>query len=473
MASDAQAVARLELADLRTALWNAEQTERRLIQSLEEVQKSICNMRINILERTEAFQTSYVDSIPDETLAYIFELAVGEFHELHLPGMSLLKRPEICVSRVSRRWRRVAVNYPALWSKLLLDGSTPLPMLKTYSQRRKLYDLDVKYWLPHSTWTEGYERIAGFFSEYAPYCRELEIHSMFDGALIRENLAAMYAPRLRRLVLAYMALDNISPIIIDRDMPSLHTLELHGVELATHFPVPKFRTVTTLVLLSAVEFGSVALYKMLRHFPFLDTLEISGVVCANSEPPPDDAISLQNLASLTLRITSHAIDVPLRAITSVSMSPKLRCLTLDINANLRFQQSIGMSPAPLEPLACNPQTELLTLYNYARNANIPWLAFVFPNVTTLVVKSNSSSILDELAHSYEERKGVSWPKLKTVIIEDMCHHDTVFGFLRFRKTHGCPITEIKFSRVRGAVYEQRSHSDNCWRHALPQRPYIP
>ncbi|KDQ06591.1 hypothetical protein BOTBODRAFT_246309 [Botryobasidium botryosum FD-172 SS1] len=79
-----------------------------------------------------------INSLPNETLASIFEFAAGAAWNEFLP---LQARVELTVSQVSRRWQSVALSTPRLWTRI--DGVNG-HLAPLFASRSKCLPLDIE-----------------------------------------------------------------------------------------------------------------------------------------------------------------------------------------------------------------------------------------------------------------------------------------------------------------------------------------
>jgi len=99
-----------QLIDLNAEIKKLQQTEDHLLLQLRKIHERKCNLRADYAELINSSKA--VARPPDDVLAEAFRYLVGGWRK----GLPYLVR----ASHVSRRWRRVALSNPSLWSNIQL-----------------------------------------------------------------------------------------------------------------------------------------------------------------------------------------------------------------------------------------------------------------------------------------------------------------------------------------------------------------
>jgi hypothetical protein len=123
-----------------------------LLSQLDELNDSLAHIRVCIAEIRDVNRDAITSSLPNETLAAIFEAGLALTKQPYVvswnPRSPQRSKPfEILVSSVSRRWRNVALQTPQLWTDLRINVSkfTAGDMLDLYLSRSKSCLLDIAF----------------------------------------------------------------------------------------------------------------------------------------------------------------------------------------------------------------------------------------------------------------------------------------------------------------------------------------
>ena len=139
--SAAQTLAGLrdEVQHLREAEHRLQRQIHRYRSSLEEIQAVLCT-KINKANEMQNFLAA-ISRLPNEMLLAIFEEAVA----CQDPGAE--QRAELTISKVSRRWRDLAIHSPRLWRRVCVAPRVAPSMLELYKTRAsRALDIDIWGW---------------------------------------------------------------------------------------------------------------------------------------------------------------------------------------------------------------------------------------------------------------------------------------------------------------------------------------
>ncbi|KAI9566923.1 hypothetical protein HD554DRAFT_2174067 [Boletus coccyginus] len=137
--SAAQTLASLrdEVQHLREAEHRLQRQIHRYRSSLEEIQ-TVLYAKVNKANEMQNFLAA-ISRLPNEILLAIFEEAVA----CQDPGVE--QRAEFTISKVSRRWRDLAINSPRLWRRVWIAPRVAPSMLEMYKTRASRA-LDIEIW---------------------------------------------------------------------------------------------------------------------------------------------------------------------------------------------------------------------------------------------------------------------------------------------------------------------------------------
>jgi hypothetical protein len=175
-----------------------------------------------------------ISRLPLETLAEIFSLLrFPTDHSKRLPYPAWIRVTYVC-----RRWRKVALYFPSLWSRIHFNKLTPAGIAKMLAQA-KMSPLHLKAKLSchKRAQSNAFERL---LDDHISHTRHLTISGTFQTTL--ERLVSP-APALASLSLSNPCYSPFSPSCIIPDSlfngtaPKLTRLDLHGCSIGLKAPL--------------------------------------------------------------------------------------------------------------------------------------------------------------------------------------------------------------------------------------------
>ncbi|KAJ3509957.1 hypothetical protein NMY22_g16123 [Coprinellus aureogranulatus] len=308
---------------------------------------------------------SIFGKLPDDVLCRIFSFSVAEGKATGVPTHPL---PEVVVSHICRRWRRLALSIPTLWNFFRFDGKrdlhcrVPLDRLEAYLERSQDKPFDLRLY-PADDHDER-SREADLVYASASLCNkpayrlricrlQTDVEGMLDELPVSGGREP--TPTLQALtVVQPQAWDEIPDYdlqptwrrnIFNGEAPRLKYVHLDGSSIARF--QPPLDTVVHLRLESSFQptpscrFNSKVLNYILT-LPHIETLSVKGAFFHLDEDDP----STESVQSSSLRHfrcdEPEALmgQVPLGVeyfLTHVS-APALQSITLEEIRSLRYQK---------------------------------------------------------------------------------------------------------------------------------------
>lgn len=209
---------------------------------------------------------SPINSIPNEILTHILEMAVEE------ETSKTTARDMQTVTSVCRQWRLVTLADPFLWTTIDLGSGSfgELELAQLFLARSKGLPLSFK---THSTGSEEERekdlKITGIIKAYSARVRALDV-AFPEGSAIADFLREISLPEVRDLSINFLGASALSPSLSDAFPSGLPQLRKLSLESFTSWRPAMFVNLTHLHLKS--QFG------ILREIPlaaFLEILELS------------------------------------------------------------------------------------------------------------------------------------------------------------------------------------------------------
>lgn len=409
-----------------------------------------------------------VGSIPPEILSAIFEtghrMAIfsdsynSDDSEQEELGSS---RFEVVVSHVTTYFRAVAIDNPALWSRIDVSPQLSKDELAVYLDRSKRYPLDLHLYLKDVDDMVSNEMVDILFSQMDRWLR-FSVESDFerDDNPVLARLVDSSAPLLEHLSISVADRDptNISTIVnsypqtLRGGAPRLSFVRLGGLSL--YFFRPPLANVTTLhidqtkdISMRYTEFRAI-----LTAPRALVNLSVMGDILHSTDSWVSPNGELINLPALrALRIGGNAGKVYCGILLGIR-APSLESLVLkdvldqDLDPIWRVYAERALhTPLPrlLSLTFCDFELCESTYHNLSR---------VFPEITqfTSLYSSVVTPLILKLLRgggndSSSSLLGPPWPHLHTLrIIYNPDDEELVADVVRKREEMGYPITNLSF-----------------------------
>ena len=462
-------VSMASLDDLLVREVEIENAKAQLLSQVDELNNSLAHIRVCIAEIRDVNRDAITSSLPNETLAAIFEAGLAltkkpYFVSWHAQRPERSKPFEILVSSVSRRWRNVALRTPQLWTDLRINVSkfTAGDMLDLYLSRSKSCLLDIAF-TQLSQDERSYDPDPDFDTHNFVWCLErlvphtthwrqfiVEGVKFSEASNVFSPLAGLYAPALERIVIN--CLYNPPRVL---EVFSVGAPRLAYMELMDVYFVPPLDTVTSLKLVT-------------RHGPL---------------PYTDFSHLMSHMGSLThLSVDGRIVYVPHLA-TTIHQSPHIKlhsALSVDLQmsrASGGRRPSVGalcfLDLPALESLVIHgttfnivetftshrlsyPSLRALTLtsslmlnYEDLEFTKVREFIRLFPNIRNFAIDDTDPSFLQAFCEA-QTTDELLWPQLSIITmkshpvrrntaIKDIIH------LIENRATLGHPISRITLS----------------------------
>lgn len=285
-------------------------------------------------------------SIPDDILSEVFEHGLGSYVDDPTTSKETL-------SLVCRRFRRVVVNTPRLWSRI--NRQDKIPYMRACLERSKSVGLSISLAFNDA---DSLDCALSLLAEVTPHMsrwEHLRVEFELDEALIanheevlRSTIASnLHLPSLRALSLEYTATqeeyavfanDDIRHFYQSWEMPNLRSLD--SSTIPTPFIAPKLSSIH---LYRSHISGGPATNDRLRDFlaacPKLEELTLRFIRTGARGYPRSHLMQLPNLTTLRVRAFScDARDV--RPFLRALQAPKLRRLDIE---TLTMRYDVGLT----------------------------------------------------------------------------------------------------------------------------------
>lgn len=290
--------------------------------------KQLEEVNVKIIEAQSEYgairnKHSPILQLPVEVTCFIFEhtqlpISVDEEKEEEEEEEEPQYLMEVVVSHVCRRWRKIALGYPKLWSSFYYEADeslrdpscVPLDRLESYLERSAA--LPLRLWFDFgrgSSDPELYHKLIDRSIDHVHRWKHFTLFytEMFFLSDHTSRLSDVSAPFLEYLVLCSNAEDwdqiesepvvtNLDPIVLTNGAPKLTYLMLDGTSI---FCIPPLSNITTLRLEKAEGVGryfNESTFLVLLSLPSLEQLSLVADVFTDQNV--DQHIHMPNLKRL-------------------------------------------------------------------------------------------------------------------------------------------------------------------------------
>lgn len=385
-----------------------------------------------------------ISSLPSEILSAIFEAG---YHDFSPPQRGALPF-EILVSRITQRWRFVAMDTPLLWAKITLKTRRTSNMVADYIHRSKASPLNLI--IGQGFWNATPKDIIAVCSLINPHVKRWHRLQIFGDsahiAFLFQNLPPS-APSLRHIKIRfrYTLTGELAPVMFPGGAPSLTSMLLYGMPLQKCYPT--LESLTHLELHESLGIIDVTrIRSLVASFPALTHLVLAGGEFYDPDWTPR-TIHLPSLRSLHFR--SQLDPNLILALLTVISAPLLDSLVLETLslAELELLDPSRISPnyPSLRSLVVQMLSEsyLLSYWNS--------LAGAFPSVTHFTLSHDD---LDTFFESLSEpgcrpeASNISpmWPGLQVLTLVQGPRVNMLGATISARITSGHPIRTIRLSK---------------------------
>lgn len=403
--------------------------------------------------------TPTISSLPLEILEDIFLI-------IHNLAPEECANPVAAVMQVSSLWRRVAIELPSLWCKLIASPPWPMARINTYLSRS--YALPVSWEIIVAE--DGSEGIGAFCDTLVASlrrCRSLSISMpLFSGTpvvtAVMGSIDGLIAPRLEAMTIQLDFCDKLTSEpgrgnsdlpIITLGAPSLSYLRLSG--FAVNWCRPSLSDVTTLHLSRGQHpITHEAFRSMLECCPLLSTLAVYDNLIPDWPDDDPDTFRMDRLQSLQLFGNIRFISPILCWLEAPNLADVVIApvVTSDLEPLENYISTGGVSPYT------SVQTLTLVVANNGACEVLTMASSCFPNVTQLLLPTVYRREFEELLT--DPTRGVIWPELQTLSLQALRSYQDEFinSFVTHRKAEGYPLTTI--------------HIDASSAHAMPRLEWL-
>ena len=456
-------VSMASLDDLLVREVEIENAKAQLLSQVDELNNSLAHIRVCIAEIRDVNRDAITSSLPNETLAAIFEAGLAltkkpYFVSWHAQRPERSKPFEILVSSVSRRWRNVALRTPQLWTDLRINVSkfTAGDMLDLYLSRSKSCLLDMAFTQLHQD-ERSYDPDPDFDTNNFVWCLErLVPHAAHWRQFVMEDvifseefhvfspLAGLYAPALERIVIN--CLYNPPRVL---EVFSVGAPRLAYMELMDVYFVPPPDTVTSLKLvtrhgpLSHTDFS-----RLMSHMGSLTHLSVDGRIAELATTTHQSPhIELHSALSLDLNLSSTS-PLSVGPICFLDL-PALESLAIrgtTVNIVEAFTTHRHSYPSLRTLILTSP---FKSSYRDLEITKVQEFIRLFPNIRNFAIDDTDPSFLHAFCEA-QTTDELLWPQLSVITmkshpvrrntaIKDIIH------LIENRATLGHPISRITLS----------------------------
>ncbi|KAG0699252.1 hypothetical protein DFH29DRAFT_1081361 [Suillus ampliporus] len=374
--------------------------------------------------------------LPDETLLAIFEEAVLS------QDVQSRTRVESAISRVSLRWRRIALHTARLWTRVCVTPDADERDMQLHLLRSATLPLDVEVWgwwdyRDSFTRPHHFEHTLATVLPSASRWRRITIGASCDSLLT--NLSFIL-----RTVGSFDALQQVAfkaqqpgqmcpaTLLMGKSAPNLRSIDVENIVLTARSPCLRHRDFNcfigvTHLTLRLHEGDARALKTMtelqgfralLSRTPSLVSLSLYGeLVCVKSATNLDDEdnITLPRLQTLILHPNTVRPRY-LRNLVAIVMAPDLRHFELvypDSSIQGQVISDLLLNKGCEEPTPRFPLVERLVLHNAASITAAAAFIQAFPAVEHLTISGADVGIFNQPTW---EVTGGSWRNIKRLTL---------------------------------------------------------
>ncbi|KAG2035741.1 hypothetical protein BDR03DRAFT_507033 [Suillus americanus] len=405
-----------------------------LSESLVSVRSTLSTLRVRASECAK--RISPAARLPDETLLAIFEEAVLS------QDVRSQARVESAISRVSHRWRRIALHTPRLWTRVCVTPDTDERDMQLHLLRSAALPLDVEVWgwwdyRDSFTRPHHFEHTLAAILPSASRWRRIKIGASCDALLtslsfILRTVGPLDA--LQRVAFKAQQPGQICPttLLMGKSAPNLRSIDVENIVLTARSPCLHnhdfdcFIGVTHLTL--RLHEGDARALKttmelqgfhaFLLRMPNLVSLSLYGeLVCVRSTTNLEDQanITLPRLQTLILHPNTVRPRY-LRNIIAMVMAPDLRHFELVYPDSFTQGQDISdllLKKGCEQPTPRFPLVERLVLNNAANITSAATFIQAFPGVDQLTISGADVGIFNLPTW---EVTGGSWRTIKRLTL---------------------------------------------------------
>lgn len=407
-----------------------------------------------------------IDSLPDDVLAIIFEIArdIPSVYNYHtLPE----KHFELVVSQVNRHWRDVALNLAYLWRKIEIKPFQPLELLEAYLTRSSTRLVDIKFTLKqrvrHSKGDPSLQQSLVALIAHVHRWRRFSIHtySYLTMKVIVDAIHPLTAPNLTHFRVYRFENElqedasesTFRGSVFTGGAPLLHSVECIGVSMECCWP--PLQALTNLELeLREDKVGTPQgpmtqsrFVEMLKSVPKVTHLQLLGCI-VHPEGTTAPIVELRHLDSLHLDFSWGGDYI--ESIFSAISSPALSSLTVDDMP----EEDVS---AFVEVINSSPRSPTYPQLNHLKFNGSGYLEFSYgfflatPSITHLTFRDCGTVFMpifsDLVYYGSQPASSVPWSNLRTIQIEPF-GEDMAFAFHSFlceRANIGHPLQSLSLN----------------------------
>ncbi|KAG1736557.1 hypothetical protein EDB19DRAFT_1990722 [Suillus lakei] len=408
---------------------------RALSEALVSVRSTLSTIRVRASECVK--RISPAARLPDETLLAIFEEAVMS------QDVCSRTRVEIAISRVSHRWRRIALHTPRLWTRVCVTPDADKRDMQLHLLRSATLPLDVEVWgwwdyRDSFTRPHHFEHTIAAVLPSASRWRRIQIGASCDTLLASLSF-------ILRTVGPFDALQQVTfkaqqpgqtcptTLLMGKLAPNLRSIDVENLVLTARSPCLHnhdfgcFISVTHLTL--RLHEGDARALKtitelqgfhaLLLRMPSLVSLSLYGeLVCVKSVTSLEDegSITLPRLQTLILHPNTVRPRY-LRNLIAMVMAPDLRHFELVYPDSLTQGQDISdllLKKGCEQPTPRFPLVERLVLNNAASTTAAAAFIQAFPGVDQLTISGADVGIFNQ---STWKVTGGSWRNITRLTLQ--------------------------------------------------------
>lgn len=424
------------LLQLDSKYVNLEERKRKLLRQLEEIEEE--RTRLDI-ERA-AYAPVY--SVPNDVLYQILEEAFA--HEQHNCSLDYHCATPIAIGQVSRRWRRLALSLPRIWSCIHVPvplSSSHVPTLSLYIARSQQvpisFTMRCRFYKASSPQMRLYmDCLALLLKTRVRSCTLYTDYFDTMEALLRSFSTAdkSYFQHMRLQVVGEETRLFMDPECLPS---SLHFLSLYAVRLPS--PPIALQNLRRLVL----EYQPISLHylhEIAMACPELSTFMLREVTTSGASTHLEARFpSLRRLSLLEIHLSG------IRDLLSWIEAPRLNTLVIrDI--------SLGTAAAPRIPVPqykTYPALQHVSIrFPYAAS-HIPEFLCHTPHVVSLDLTGTNAGPLARALLAPAERGKVLLPWLQSMTATILWNerHDVLFELVKYREQIRHPMKEIRLGHV--------------------------
>ncbi|KAI6037800.1 hypothetical protein EDC04DRAFT_2089410 [Pisolithus marmoratus] len=296
---DASAVATSDLDAARAELTRLQEREWELIEELRSVRTAAQEQMDRINRFIKRRLTAPINRLPLSVLSDIIYLTICNDR----PESDAHRCTKRKLASVSRRWRDAILNYPQLWTTIVIDPSWSAPLVMAHVKRSGECPLDIVI----TKWSSAdqsprFKQLLGLTVTCGHRWRSLVIreNSGALATLISESIQYMMFPAMKHVEISEMRIPDNALFLTSDYTPALEHMTLSKGSSINKIPNIRNLRFVNVTLAGDAPSGSLLLSSLLPLHQ-LSELVLSG----NSDKWPDaGSIHLPALTSLTLTLSN-------------------------------------------------------------------------------------------------------------------------------------------------------------------------